>query len=30
VKQHLGAFIGLSVLLVVAGAGVANLFIGWW
>ncbi len=24
------AFLGFSALLVVAGAGVANVFIGWW
>jgi hypothetical protein len=30
VKQHLRAFIGFSATLVIAGAGVANLFTGWW
>jgi hypothetical protein len=30
VRQYLGASIGLSVLSVVALAGIANIFMGWW
>jgi hypothetical protein len=30
VKEYLGASIALSILSVIALAGIGNLFLGWW
>jgi hypothetical protein len=30
VREHFGALIALSVLVVIAFAGIGNLYAGWW